>query len=175
MTTHGLLMAVACAAVAQAVYLALLREEWAGNPLLGFVIVAACVVCSTAVALREAFNRQRSKGGEVGTRKALLRSLTAAVVLIGATDTVFVASYLFLTHGRWYVVPFVDGEPELNLPGVVNAAFIAVGVAFVLRWAIWAGARAVSAISTGEPGRSVGDDQSRAGSRGPVRLPHLRA
>src|SRR5262249_36678958 len=117
MTTRGMLMAVAWAAVAQAAYVALLRAEWAGNPLLGFAIVVACAVSLATVGVREAFNRQRSKAGGQGAGQALLKSLTVAVVLIGATDIVFVASYLFLSHGRWYVVPLVDGEREPNLPG----------------------------------------------------------
>jgi hypothetical protein len=46
-----------------------------------------------AVAARGAFNRLRTKGDEGGTRwKAALRSIAVAVVLIGVTDTVFIAS-----------------------------------------------------------------------------------
>ncbi|AGA25120.1 hypothetical protein [Singulisphaera acidiphila] len=161
MTTRGMLMAVACAAVTQATYLALLREEWDGNPLIGFLIVASCVVCLAAVAAQGAFNRMRANGGGEGARwKAFFKSLALAAVLIGVTDTVFIASYLLLSHGRWYVVSVVDGPRELNLAGIVDAAFIAFGVAFLLRRLIWPGERA-SAVSREEPRKSLGEDRSR--------------
>jgi len=112
-----------------------------------------------------AFNRLRAMGGGGGTRwKALLKSLAVAVVLIGGTDTAFVASYLFLSDGRWYVVPEVDGPRVLNLAGVVVAAIIAVGFAFLLKRAIWPGERAEGAISKGEPRRSLGEDRRATAS-----------
>ncbi len=125
-TMHEMLMAVACASVALAAFGALQREECHGNALLGFWIVAVCVVGAAVITAVRACKQRFGL-------KTLLRSLAVAVVLIGVPDAVFVASYLFLSDGRWYVVPSVDGPRMVNRTGAMDAAIIAVGVALLLR------------------------------------------
>jgi hypothetical protein len=61
-------MGVAWAAVTLAAYLALRREE--RDPLLGFVILAACVTYLAVVAESRAHDRRRTETGRVEVRVA---------------------------------------------------------------------------------------------------------
>ncbi len=131
-----MLLAVAFASVAFFVYRSVTRSE--GDRLIGFVIVASCVICLTAIVAARAFkNETAAKGRGAGCGYVLLRSYAVAVVLIGVPDAVFVATYLDLRNGGWGIGPWVDGEEVLNVEGAALGAIVAVGYALLLRRWLW--------------------------------------
>jgi hypothetical protein len=131
------MLVVASAGVTLGMYVAIVRGQ---GDTKGLLTVAACVAVLAAMAASNELQRRRAAPGTDGIGSWLhvaLKSLACAVVLIGMPDVAFVAAYWCACDGRWYVGPEVQGPQVLNVQGVFAGTAVALGVAVLLRRAVW--------------------------------------
>ena len=138
-STLGMMGVVACAAVAIATVLALANET--GNPLLGMVIVVACVTGVAWLKAADAVRRHRADGNSVTgwqLSTIVLTSAAVATLIVGLADLAFVLGYGLLAGGPRFFLFSADPRSENFIPeGFIAGATLAIALCYLSRWAFW--------------------------------------